>query len=110
MAGRIVFWLLAVLAVGLAGWDGYRSIQAGKPLSTPLGQFWYAIDPGSLNLLQAVVERYLHPYLWDPIVFTVLLWPGWAVFGVLAVFVALVRLAIALVQRRRRWKQPVFRK
>ena len=109
MAARVVFWLLVVLAAGLAGRDGYRSIQTGKLVSTPLGEFWYTIDPGSLNLLQAVVERYLHPYLWDPIIFTVLLAPSWAVFGGLAAFVALVRWIIAVVRRRARSRRSVFR-
>jgi hypothetical protein len=29
-----------------------------------LGRIWFDQDPGSLNLLQAVVERYLWPPLW----------------------------------------------
>ena len=109
MTGRVVFWLFVVLAVGFAGLDGYRSIQSGKLAFIPLGQSWYAIDPGSLNLLQAVVERYLHPYLWDPIIFTVLLAPSWAFFGGLAVLVALARWIAAFIGRRSRSRRSVFR-
>ena len=49
---------------------------------TPLGQFWYSLDPGSLNLTQAVVERYIWPVLWDPVLITVLQWPAALVFAV----------------------------
>jgi predicted anti-sigma-YlaC factor YlaD len=34
----------------------------------PLGQLWYQIDRGSLNLVQAVIERYLWPPLWEGVV------------------------------------------
>jgi len=45
---------------------------AGEPVGQPVGQLWFALDPGSLNLLQALVERGLWPPLWDWIVFPVL--------------------------------------
>ena len=55
----------------------------GAPFSLmPLGRVWYALGPGSLNLTQAVVERYIWPPLWDPVLITVLQWPAAAVLGV----------------------------
>ncbi len=55
----------------------------GAPFSfMPLGRLWYALDPGSLNLTQAVVERYIWPPLWDPVLITVLQWPAAAVLAV----------------------------
>ena len=47
----------------------------------PLGQLWYSFDPGSLNLTQAIVERYIWQVLWDPVLLTVLQWPGAAVLA-----------------------------
>jgi hypothetical protein len=49
-----------------------------------LGSRWYGLSPGSLNLSQAIIERYVWPPLWNPGITTILLWPAWAlplVFG-----------------------------
>jgi ABC-type polysaccharide/polyol phosphate export permease len=48
-----------------------------------LGQLWYALDPGSLNLLQAVTQRYLWSALWDNGVVWLLLQPAFVVALVL---------------------------
>lgn len=77
--------------------DGIRSLASDALVLTPLGQTWFQLMPGSLNLLQAVVQRYLHPYIWDPIIVTVLLWPTFAVGGVLGIL-----LMLAGRRRRRR--------
>ena len=42
---------------------------------------WYAHWPGSLIITQILVERHLHPLLWDPIMTTLLGLPGWLLFG-----------------------------
>ncbi|WP_210272799.1 hypothetical protein [Chthonobacter rhizosphaerae] len=76
--------------------DGIRSLAADAVVLTPLGQTWFQLHPGSLNLLQAVVQRYLHPYIWDPILLTVLLWPTFAVGGGLGI------LLMVLGRKRRR--------
>ena len=49
----------------------------------PLGALWYSLNPASLNLVQAVVERYIWEPLWDPILLSVLQVPAALVFGVL---------------------------
>ncbi len=71
---------LAVLGADLsaAGEDGTLALR-------PLGALWYDLHPGSLNLTQAVVERYILELLWDPVVITVLQWPAAAVFGALGI-------------------------
>lgn len=40
------------------------------------------LDAGSLNLVQAVVQRYLHPAVWDSGIQPVLTWPAVLVLGV----------------------------
>ncbi len=50
-----------------------------------LGQLWYATDPGSLNLLQAVTQRYLLPVLWDSGMVWLLLQPAFVVALVIGV-------------------------
>lgn len=56
----------------------------GALVLRPLGQYWFEISPNSLQLIQPAVERYLHPYLWDPLIQSVLTWPAAIVFGLLA--------------------------
>lgn len=46
------------------------------------GELWYRLHPGSLELSQAVIERYLWPPLWNPGIVTILLWPAPLVFAI----------------------------
>ncbi|MFB9353772.1 hypothetical protein [Sneathiella chinensis] len=77
---KIVAWGLIILALLLGGAEIVASLEAGEWTPQLLGQLWFMIDSSSLNLLQAVVQRYLHPVLWDPVILSVLLLPAWAVF------------------------------
>jgi hypothetical protein len=52
---------------------GYRPIAAGE--------LWFTLHPYSLNLSQAVTQRYLLPSLWDPVIISMLQWPAWSLFG-----------------------------
>ncbi|MEW5420833.1 hypothetical protein [Amorphus sp. 3PC139-8] len=78
---RIVGTVLFLLGLAAAGYDIYMSVQIDKPASTSLGELWFSLDKGSLNLAQAVVQRYLSPTLWDPYIQMLLLAPGWLVLG-----------------------------
>lgn len=73
-------WLLAGAFVAFIV-DGTKSIAASQITVTPLGQSWFELHPPSLNLVQAVVERYVLPFLWDPVLVNILLLPGWAVLA-----------------------------
>ena len=63
---------LAYEVIAAAG-GGYRSMAAGE--------IWFRLNPYSLNLSQAVVQRYLHPSLWDPVIIGALQWPAWSLLG-----------------------------
>lgn len=76
-------WIFALAALASAGWAAALGGPAGI-LSRPLGELWFRLHPGSLNLLQAVVERYIWPPLWDPVISSVLLTPAVLVFAILA--------------------------
>ncbi|MGI9504925.1 MAG: hypothetical protein ACR2RE_17915 [Geminicoccaceae bacterium] len=67
--------LSAVLYEFVVGSDSgvYRTIAAGE--------LWFKLNPYSLNLSQAVTQRYLHPGLWDPVIISVLQWPAWSLLG-----------------------------
>jgi hypothetical protein len=98
MIGRLIGWIIflaggAVLVRDVLVWTDTKS---WAPIT--LGQLWFDLSRSSLNLVQAVVQRYIHPFLWDPIIITILLW--WA-FAVLMVLGALI---VALSDRRARRK------
>ena len=67
---------------------------SGMALMQPLGQIWFTLDAGSLNLVQATIERGIWPPLWQSGVFPVLRQPGlYVALGALAVAVVLLLLA-----------------
>ncbi len=76
-----VFLAVAIIALIV---DATRSISVSQWIFTPLGALWYEIDNGSLNLVQALVQRYLHPAIWDPGIQTLLTAPAFAAFFALA--------------------------
>lgn len=82
---RVIGWLFITLALIALGTDILGSLATQSIDITPLGQHWFDIHRSSLGLLQAVIQRYVLPELWDPVIQTVLLGPTWAVFGVLGI-------------------------
>ena len=94
---RIVGLLFAAAGVMLAGIEMARSFQTGKWVKIPLGKLWYDLSPGSLRLIQSLVQRYLAPQVWEPGIVTVLTWPAWAVLGGLG---ALLLVLAGLIARR----------
>ncbi|MCB1472723.1 MAG: hypothetical protein H6878_04870 [Rhodobiaceae bacterium] len=94
LARFLGFWLFAAALVALVH-DGARSIAASSLVVTSLGELWFSISAPSLNLTQAVIERYLHSVLWDPVMVSILQAPAAVVLMVIALF-------FALMGRRRR--------
>ena len=92
------FFTLAALAVAL--WEILdRDPDKGFQFR-PAGELWYRIDVASLNLVQAVIERYVWPPLWDPVLSSLLLLPAIVVPAVPGL--VLVVLCHARAKRRRR--------
>src|SRR5262249_49129402 len=96
---RVIGWLLLLAAVVALGWDGFTWMQSGHWLVTPAGKSWYQLSPGSLNLVQAVIERHIWKPLWNPVILTVLLMPTWVVVGVPGALLAI----LARPRKRRRF-------
>ncbi|HEX6979719.1 MAG TPA: hypothetical protein VF342_10515 [Alphaproteobacteria bacterium] len=103
MIGRWLGWAFLALALAMAAYDVWVFLDTGAIAPLELGRVWYAIHPGSLNLVQAVIERYVHPFLWDPVIFTLLLQPAAVVFGVIGLVLVLV-----FRRRKRRWRSGAF--
>lgn len=84
--------LLAMIA------DGSKSIAQSKLILVPLGQFWFEHAPESLGLAQAAVQRHVNPFLWDPVIQTILTWPIWSVL----IPLGLIFLWLGAKRRKRR--------
>ncbi|MEQ8966348.1 MAG: hypothetical protein RID91_11020 [Azospirillaceae bacterium] len=74
--GRAIGWAFVVLGLLVLGRDIWVSIQAAAARLIAIGELWYVIDRSSLNVVQAVVQRYIWPPLWDPGIVTVLRLPA----------------------------------
>ena len=77
-------WSLLTAMVALTI-DGTKSLASGEGqwIVTPLGEHWFKINAASLNAAQAAIERYVNPFLWDPVIISVLQVPTWILFSVL---------------------------
>jgi hypothetical protein len=103
IVGCSLGWLLVLAALAVAGWE----LLAPDPVVglhlRPAGELWFRLNVGSLNLMQAVVERYIWPPLWDPGVVSILQLPALLVFAVPGLVLLIVchgRRGL----RRRRWR------
>jgi hypothetical protein len=104
MIGRLIGWIIFLAGLAVLARDVFVWIETKNWAPIALGQLWFDLDRSSLNLVQAVVQRYIHPFLWDPIIVTVLLW--WA----FAVLMSLGLVILALSGRWRRARTAVSRR
>jgi hypothetical protein len=99
---RIFFNLVACLFIlagtAVAGHEFFTYKATGEYHLLPLGQVWYDLHRGSLNLIQAVIERYVWEPLWDPIIATALRFSASISLGL----VGLVLLLLSLPRRKPR--------
>lgn len=89
----------AVFAFATMAATGWALAVAGAEgiWQRPLGELWFRLDPGSLNLTQAVVERYIWEPLWDPAIASVLQLPAVPAMAVPAA----VLIVLCILRRRR---------
>ena len=90
IVGRVIGWiaLLAGAAVFVRDLLVWVDTKHWAPIA--LGQLWYDLGRSSLNLVQAVTQRYIHPFLWDPIIVSILLSWAFVVLMVLGVLLLIV--------------------
>ena len=98
-----IFIVLATLLLGLAVWLWLD----GADIYHSAGQLWYNLHVASLNLSQALIQRYVSSALWDDfIVNVILVRPAWEAFGG-SIFVLLVTggviLRLTRAQARRKY-------
>ena len=69
-------------------WDIVCWSLFGRFSIPDVGSLWYRFHAESLLLLEPAVSRYVHPYLWDPIMLEILIAPTGLVlflFGILII-------------------------
>jgi hypothetical protein len=55
-----------------------------------VGELWFMLHRDSLQLLQPAIERHLAPFLWDPVMLTILTLPAAPLFVGLAAALGVV--------------------
>ncbi len=80
--GRIIGWLLVLAALVVLVADLISGFDTGHFVFKTAGEVWYEISPSTILLAQPAIQRHVAPWLWDPVIQTVLLWPAAAVIGV----------------------------
>jgi hypothetical protein len=103
MIGRLIGWIIFLAGLSVLVRDVLVLIDTGRWAPIALGQLWFDLNRSSLNLVQAVVQRYIHPFLWDPVIVALLLCWAFAVLMVLGVLILAVfwrRAPRASVSRR----------
>lgn len=96
IVGRVVGWILILAGLSLLVRDVIARIETQIWAPVAVGQLWYDLDRSSLNLAQAVTQRYISRFLWDPIIVGILV--CWA----FAVLLAVGALLLAVFRKRRR--------
>ena len=81
VVGRILGWILVAGALAVFGIELARFVETGTYRVIAAGKLWYDVHRSSLNLVQAVLQRYVDPLAWDAGVAPVLQLPAWAVLG-----------------------------
>ena len=87
---RIMALFALAMALITAVLDITRSIADSTLVMTPLGVNWFQLSPATLQAASATIQNYVHPFLWDPVIQTILLAPSWFVFSVLWLILTLL--------------------
>lgn len=91
---RIVFQLIGLILTGIAvfllGSDLFALYKTGAFQPVDTGSLWFSIHKDSLQLAEPAIARYLHPWLWHPLITTMLLWPAFVVIGAPGVLLLLL--------------------
>jgi hypothetical protein len=88
--GRLIGWIVFLAGGAVLVRDVLVWIDTGQWTPIALGQLWYELNRSSLNLIQAVIQRYIHPFLWDPIIVSILLCWAFAVLMVLGLLILVI--------------------
>ena len=84
--GRLIGRMFLTLSLILIGHEVLNALESGEYRLIALGELWFRLDKamgtGSLNISQAIVQRYISPWLWESVFQYLLTAPGWLVFAI----------------------------
>ena len=98
----ILGWLFVLAALAVAVWEVLSPDEKAGVQLRPAGELWYRLDVASLNLVQAVIERYIWPPLWDPVLSSLLHLPALVVPAVPGLVLAVLCHTRAKRKRKKR--------
>ncbi len=91
---RFLFRTLGLLFLAAAFvflvYDGTKSIAANALVYTKVSEIWTLLHAASLQQLQPLIEKNAPPWLWDPVVVTVLNAPALVAFGIIGALLVLL--------------------
>jgi ABC-type Fe3+ transport system permease subunit len=71
-------------------YDGTRSIAANMLLYSKVDEIWSLVHQASLQQLQPLIEKNAPPWVWDPVITTVLDAPATAVLAIVGAILILL--------------------
>lgn len=98
---RLIGVILIALGLAAAAALAAVFIYPGGLATQALGRVWFQHHLESLNLTQAIVQRKLHPAIWDQGIVQVLGWPAWQGLLVVSAFLLIAGLVVIVVTKRR---------
>jgi len=75
-------WILLALGAAILCYDLVKWMLSGTFEVIDAGLFWFSVHPDSLQLAEPAIARHIHPFLWHPVMSSILLAPAFVVFGV----------------------------
>lgn len=85
----ITGWLFLLIAITIGVLDVNSWIMSEKFVLSDIGSIWYSIHPTSLQVIEPIVSRYIHPGIWNSFIMTILLWPAMLAFGLIGLVLVL---------------------
>lgn len=79
---HLLSYVLIILAVIILGFDVWGLSGNGGFQMIDVGRLWFELSPQTLQQAEPAIARYVHPFLWHPVITTILLWPAALVFAI----------------------------
>ena len=105
IVGRVIGWILLFAALAVLARDVIASVDAGSLTLIAAGELWFNLHQTSLQVAEPAIARHIPvigPWLWHPVISTLLTWPALFVLGVPG-------LVLAWLSRSRRRRGGMFK-
>ncbi|MBP2548404.1 hypothetical protein J2858_001297 [Neorhizobium galegae] len=87
---RFLSLLALVLAIAAGTVDAVLSVSSSSVVLTSLEADWVAVDPGSLTLVEAWINHYIHPQAWQSGLAVIIQQPAFAIFLALSLLLWMI--------------------